>query len=93
MPIRPARYGSVLLINFNLSSTLFNRLIRFIIMFNKLAPKTYSKHYPRWMVGKPLLYMSSALASLGVRTSRHFDLTPETHPMLRMLCSVMPQAS
>ncbi|KAF8450325.1 general substrate transporter [Boletus edulis BED1] len=25
----------------------------------------YSARYPRWMVGKPLLYMSSALASLG----------------------------
>ncbi|KZV69207.1 general substrate transporter [Peniophora sp. CONT] len=34
-------------------------------MFDKLAPTSYKKHYPRWMVGKPLLYMSSALASLG----------------------------
>lgn len=28
-------------------------------------PKTYSARYPQWMVGRPLLYMSSALASLG----------------------------
>ncbi|KAG2370109.1 hypothetical protein BDR07DRAFT_1387791 [Suillus spraguei] len=28
-------------------------------------PKTYTARYPQWMVGRPLLYMSSALASLG----------------------------
>lgn len=27
--------------------------------------KEYIVRYPRWMVGKPLLYSSSALASLG----------------------------
>ncbi|KAH7931278.1 general substrate transporter [Leucogyrophana mollusca] len=29
------------------------------------SQKKYTARYPRWMVGKPLLYMSSALASLG----------------------------
>lgn len=32
---------------------------------NSLRPKKYKAHYPRWMVGKPLLVASSALASLG----------------------------
>ncbi|KAG6378894.1 general substrate transporter [Boletus reticuloceps] len=32
---------------------------------DRLRPRVYSARYPRWMVGKPLLYMSSALASLG----------------------------
>lgn len=27
--------------------------------------KTYNVRYPRWMAGSPLLYSSSALASLG----------------------------
>jgi hypothetical protein len=31
----------------------------------RLKPKTYTHNYPRWLVGKPLLYASSALASLG----------------------------
>ncbi|KAL4241230.1 major facilitator superfamily protein [Abortiporus biennis] len=31
----------------------------------RLRPKKYTARYPRWMVGKPLLYASSALASLG----------------------------
>lgn len=30
-----------------------------------IRPKVYRHHYPRWMVGKPLLFASSALASLG----------------------------
>lgn len=30
-----------------------------------LRPRVYTARYPRWMVGRPLLYMSSALASLG----------------------------
>ncbi|EGO01631.1 hypothetical protein SERLA73DRAFT_166182 [Serpula lacrymans var. lacrymans S7.3] len=30
-----------------------------------LKPKTYTARFPRWMVGKRLLYASSALASLG----------------------------
>jgi hypothetical protein len=30
-----------------------------------LRPKKYTRNYPRWLVGKPLLYASSALASLG----------------------------
>jgi len=34
-------------------------------MFPNLKRKTYAVRYPRWMVGKPLLYSSSALASLG----------------------------
>ncbi|KAG9317640.1 general substrate transporter [Chiua virens] len=32
---------------------------------DRLRPRVYSARYPRWMVGRPLLYMSSALASLG----------------------------
>jgi hypothetical protein len=32
---------------------------------NWLKPKSSSARYPRWMVGKPLLITSSALASLG----------------------------
>lgn len=28
-------------------------------------PKVYRSHYPKWMVGRPLLIASSALASLG----------------------------
>ncbi|KAL6309260.1 general substrate transporter [Sparassis latifolia] len=31
----------------------------------RFRPKTYTARYPRWMVGKPLLIASSALASLG----------------------------
>ncbi|KAH7888015.1 general substrate transporter [Phlebopus sp. FC_14] len=34
-------------------------------MANRLRPRTYTARYPQWMVGRPLLYMSSALASLG----------------------------
>jgi hypothetical protein len=34
-------------------------------MFAGLKRHTYTVRYPRWMVGKPLLYSSSALASLG----------------------------
>ncbi|KAF8881163.1 general substrate transporter [Gymnopilus junonius] len=34
-------------------------------MFAGLKRRTYTVRYPRWMVGKPLLYSSSALASLG----------------------------
>ncbi|KAF9532893.1 hypothetical protein CPB83DRAFT_903395 [Crepidotus variabilis] len=30
-----------------------------------LKPRSYSVRHPRWMVGKPLLYSSSALAALG----------------------------
>lgn len=32
---------------------------------NRLKPTKYTARYPRWMVGKPLLIASSALASLG----------------------------
>lgn len=32
---------------------------------DRLRPRVCSARYPRWMVGRPLLYMSSALASLG----------------------------
>lgn len=32
---------------------------------DRLRPRTYTARYPRWIVGRPLLYMSSALASLG----------------------------
>lgn len=32
---------------------------------DRLRPRVYSARYPGWMVGRPLLYMSSALASLG----------------------------
>jgi hypothetical protein len=34
-------------------------------MFAGLKRRTYTVRYPRWMVGKPLLYSSSALAALG----------------------------
>ncbi|KAF6759508.1 general substrate transporter [Ephemerocybe angulata] len=34
-------------------------------MFAKLQSRTFKRRYPKWMVGKPLLYASSALASLG----------------------------
>ena len=34
-------------------------------MFAGLKRRAYTVRYPRWMVGKPLLYSSSALASLG----------------------------
>ena len=34
-------------------------------LLDRFRPKTYSAHYPRWMVGKTLLLTSSALASLG----------------------------
>lgn len=34
-------------------------------MMNSLKPTTYTARYPAWMVGKPLLIASSALASLG----------------------------
>ncbi|KAF9477619.1 hypothetical protein BDN70DRAFT_810383 [Pholiota conissans] len=34
-------------------------------MFAGLKRSSYAARYPRWMVGKPLLYSSSALASLG----------------------------
>jgi hypothetical protein len=34
-------------------------------MFAGFKRRTYSARYPRWMVGKSLLYSSSALASLG----------------------------
>jgi hypothetical protein len=30
-----------------------------------LRPTTYRARYPRWLVGKPLLVLSSALCSLG----------------------------
>ncbi|KAF9222049.1 general substrate transporter [Gyrodon lividus] len=32
---------------------------------DRLRPRAYTARYPKWMVGRPLLYMSSALASLG----------------------------
>ncbi|KAH9942457.1 general substrate transporter [Epithele typhae] len=32
---------------------------------DRLRPKTFPRHYPRWMVGRPLLIGSSAFASLG----------------------------
>ncbi|KZT09441.1 general substrate transporter [Laetiporus sulphureus 93-53] len=32
---------------------------------DRLRPKSFKPSYPRWLVGKPLLIMSSALASLG----------------------------
>lgn len=31
----------------------------------RLRPKTYTARYPKWLIGKPLLIASSALASLG----------------------------
>ncbi|KAH9952224.1 general substrate transporter [Amylocystis lapponica] len=31
----------------------------------RFKPKTYTARYPRWMVGRPILLTSSALASLG----------------------------
>lgn len=31
----------------------------------KLVTHTPQRRYPKWMVGKPLLYSSSAMASLG----------------------------
>ena len=34
-------------------------------MLRWLNRRSYTARYPRWMVGKPLLYSSSALASLG----------------------------
>ncbi|EIW82521.1 general substrate transporter [Coniophora puteana RWD-64-598 SS2] len=34
-------------------------------MSSILGRNQYTARYPRWMVGKPLLYMTSALASLG----------------------------
>src|SRR5260370_24065332 len=34
-------------------------------MFAGLKRRTYTARYPRWMVGKSLLYSSSALAALG----------------------------
>lgn len=34
-------------------------------MFAGFKRRTYNARYPRWMVGKSLLYSSSALASLG----------------------------
>ena len=34
-------------------------------ILESFRPKTYSAHYPRWLIGKPLLIASSALASLG----------------------------
>jgi len=34
-------------------------------MLARLKPKKYTVRYPKWMVGKRLLYASSALASLG----------------------------
>ncbi|KAK7462806.1 hypothetical protein VKT23_007386 [Stygiomarasmius scandens] len=35
------------------------------VSLRKLKRSTYLVRYPRWMAGKPLLYMSCALASLG----------------------------
>lgn len=32
---------------------------------DRFRPKSFTPRYPRWMVGRPLLITSSALASLG----------------------------
>ncbi len=32
---------------------------------DRFRPKSFTHRYPRWMVGRPLLITSSALASLG----------------------------
>lgn len=37
----------------------------FASLMGRMRPKKYRSYYPRWMVGKPLLIGSSALASLG----------------------------
>lgn len=31
----------------------------------RFKERTFQRRYPHWMIGKPLLYASSALASLG----------------------------
>jgi hypothetical protein len=36
-----------------------------LMNLQRLKPKTYKAGYPRWIVGKPFLIASSALASLG----------------------------
>ncbi|KIJ20099.1 L-arabinose isomerase [Paxillus involutus ATCC 200175] len=36
-----------------------------MVLIDRLRPRVYTARYPNWMVGRPLLYMSSALASLG----------------------------
>ncbi|KIL00300.1 hypothetical protein PAXRUDRAFT_130244 [Paxillus rubicundulus Ve08.2h10] len=36
-----------------------------MVLTDRLRPRVYTARYPNWMVGRPLLYMSSALASLG----------------------------
>src|ERR1700747_3921514 len=36
-----------------------------MLSLSSLKPKTYVPRYPRWMVGRPLLVATSALASLG----------------------------
>lgn len=32
---------------------------------DRLRPKSFAMRYPRWMIGRPLLISSSALAALG----------------------------
>ena len=34
-------------------------------LIDRFRPKSFTPRYPRWMVGRPLLITSSALASLG----------------------------
>ena len=36
-----------------------------MLSLSSLKPATYTPRYPRWMVGRPLLVATSALASLG----------------------------
>jgi hypothetical protein len=36
-----------------------------MLPLSSLKPTTYAPRYPRWMVGRPLLVATSALASLG----------------------------
>ncbi|KAH9977994.1 general substrate transporter [Lactifluus volemus] len=36
-----------------------------MLSLSSLKPKTYVPRYPRWMIGRPLLIATSALASLG----------------------------
>jgi hypothetical protein len=36
-----------------------------LLSLSSLKPTAYAPRYPRWMVGRPLLVATSALASLG----------------------------
>ena len=59
-PLRPDEQKTVLEPYFT-SSFAVSRMLS----LSSLKPTSYAPRYPRWMVGRPLLVATSALASLG----------------------------